>query len=433
MKFKNIFKGFFALSPVVVLLIVYLFGSMIAGDFYKIPITAAFLLASVYAISVTRGHTLSDRINLFSAGAASSQVMLMVWIFILAGSFAAIAKAMGSVDATVAVTLQLIPENYLPVGIFIASCFISMAIGTSVGTIVALTPVVTALAGQIGCDIAWIVAIVVGGSFFGDNLSFISDTTIAATQTQGCSMRDKFRTNFLLVFPAAIVSLLIYLFSGKELTITGNTPVTMVECVKVIPYIIVVVTALAGINVLLVLLIGILASVIIGLATDALGVIDIFTYAGSGITSMGDLIIVTMLAGGLLELVRINGGMNFLIRILTFGVRSKRAAEFSIAMLTIFSNICTANNTVAILSSGTMARNIAGKFGIAARRSASIMDTSSCFVQGLLPYGAQLLMASGLAAVSPLEIIPNLYYPLFIGIMVVFSILFDYPRCREKC
>lgn len=429
MNVKNIARGILALSPIALLLSIYLIGSIVAGDFYKISITAAFVVASIYAIAITRnGNTLEEKIKNFSRGAANSRVMLMVWIFVLAGAFAALAKSMGAVDSTVALTLHFIPEQFLPAGIFVAACFISMSIGTSVGTIVALTPVVTALASQIGCDIAWLVAIVVGGSFFGDNLSFISDTTIAATQSQGCSMRDKFKTNFLLVLPAAIITILLYIFSGTTMGTATPIAFTAIDCIKIIPYVVVIITALCGMNVLLVLIWGIIISALIGLFSASVGVVDIFSSLGAGISSMGELIIVTMLAGGLLEIVKINGGLEFLIRAVTYKVRSQRAAEFSIALLTALSNLCTANNTIAILSTGGIARDISRTFDIAPRRSASIMDTTSCFVQGVIPYGAQLLMASGLASVSPVAIIPHLYYPVLIGLMVLLSILFRFPR-----
>lgn len=425
---KNVCKGLLALSPIIVLLTIYLAGSIVAGDFYRIPIAVAFMVASVYAITITRGDTLNSRIDSFSKGAANPRIMYMIWIFVLAGAFAALAKAMGAVDATVGITLNIIPSNYLPAGIFIAACFVSMSIGTSVGTIVALTPVVTELASQMNCSIAWLVAIVVGGAFFGDNLSFISDTTIAATQTQGCSMRSKFRTNFLLVMPAAITSLLIYAFSGNSIEDIATTAISPTDIIKCIPYIIVIITALIGVNVLMVLIIGIATAAAIGLATESIGSISIFTEMGNGIMGMCELIIVTMLAGGLLEIVRLNGGIDFLIRIVTLRVRTRRAAETAIATLTALANLCTANNTIAILTVGNISRDIAKKSGISPRRSASIMDTTSCFVQGIIPYGAQLLMASGLAKVSPLAIIPNLYYPMLIGVTILLSIAMQRPK-----
>ena len=412
-----------ALSPIIVLLTIYLAGSIVAGDFYRIPITTAFIVASIYAVAITRGTTIDERIEHFSKGAANTRIMYMIWIFVLAGAFASLAKAMGAVDATVQLTLNLIPSNYLPAGIFIAACFISLSIGTSVGTIVALTPVVTALAAKMHCDTAWLVAIVVGGAFFGDNLSFISDTTIAATQTQGCSMRSKFRTNIRLVMPAAVVTLLLYAFSGNSIEQIESTSVTVSEALKCIPYLTVIICALVGVNVLLVLILGIVIAGAMGIAYGMVDGISIFTEMGSGIMGMSELIIVTMLAGGLLEIVRINGGIDFLIRIVTQRMRTKRAAEFAITALTALANICTANNTIAILTVGDISRDISKKFSIQPRRSASLMDTTSCFVQGIIPYGAQLLMASGLAKVSPLEIIPNLYYPMCIGAMIVVSIL----------
>ena len=419
----NTRRGILALSPIIVLLTIYLAGSIIAGDFYRIPIVVAFMTASIYAVAITRGTTLDERIESFSKGAANTRIMYMIWIFVLAGAFAALAKAMGAVDATVQLTLNLIPSNYLPAGIFIAACFISLSIGTSVGTIVALTPVVTALATEMNCDTAWLVAIVVGGAFFGDNLSFISDTTIAATQTQGCSMRSKFRTNIKLVTPAAFITLLLYAFSGNSIEQIEGTTVTITEVLKCIPYLTVIVCALTGMNVLVVLITGIVIAGAMGLVFGTVDGISIFTEMGSGIMGMTELIIVTMLAGGLLEIVRINGGIDYLIRIVTLRMRSKRAAELAITALTALANICTANNTIAILTVGDISRDISKKFGIQPRRAASLMDTTSCFIQGIIPYGAQLLIASGLAKISPLEIIPSLYYPMLIGVMIVGSIV----------
>lgn len=419
-------RGLLSLTPVLVLLVVYLVGSLLAGDFYRIPIGVAFVTAAVYGIAITSGRSFSERVSLFSDGAANPNIMYMVWIFVLAGIFAASAKAMGAVDATVQLTLRFVPDDFLPAGIFVAACFISMSVGTSVGTIVALTPVVTALAAELGCNTAWMVAIVVGGAFFGDNLSFISDTTIAATQSQGCGMREKFRTNFIIVLPAAIITLAVYLAGGSA----GNA-VAVPESIgwfKAIPYIAVIVMALAGINVLAVLFAGIVIADVIGLFSGAFTTLSIFTSAGEGLSSMCELILVTLLAGGLMNLVRVGGGFEYLIRVLTRRISGRRGAESVIALLTALTNLCTANNTIAIITVGPIARDIAGRFGVSPRKSASIMDTASCFVQGVIPYGAQLLMASGLAAVSPLEIIPYLYYPMLIGVMLVLSIVFHFPR-----
>ena len=416
-------RGLYALSPIIVLLTVYLSGSIIAGDFYRIPIAVAFIAAAVYAVIITKGSSLNERIDCFSRGAANTRIMYMVWIFVLAGAFAKITEAMGAIDATVVLARNAIPANYLPAGIFIATCFVSLSIGTSVGTIVALTPVVTTLAAQIGCDVAWTVAIVVGGAFFGDNLSFISDTTIAATQTQGCSMRSKFYTNILLVTPAAIITLLIYAFSGNSISSVEAPAMTFNEVLRCLPYLIVIIVALCGVNVLTVLILGIISAAILGLAYGNFNGIEMCTHIGDGIMGMGELIIVTMLAGGVLEMVRLNGGIDYLIQIVTARINSKRGAEFAITGLTALANVCTANNTIAILSVGDISRDIAKQYKVSPRRSASLMDTASCFVQGVIPYGAQLLMASGLALVSPVAIIPYLYYPMCVGAAVVISIM----------
>lgn len=415
--------GLYALSPIIVLLTVYLAGSIVAGDFYRIPIAVAFIAAAVYAIMITKGSSLNERIDSFSRGAANTRIMYMVWIFVLAGAFAKITEAMGAIDATVVLARNAIPANYLPAGIFIASCFVSLSIGTSVGTIVALTPVVTTLAAQIGCDVAWMVAIVVGGAFFGDNLSFISDTTIAATQTQGCSMRSKFYTNILLVLPAAITTLLIYAFSGNSIPSVEAPAITFNEVLKCLPYIIVIIVALLGVNVLAVLILGIVSAAILGFAYGSFNGIEFCTHIGNGVMGMGELIIVTMLAGGVLEMVRLNGGIDYLIQVVTARINSKRGAEFAITGLTALANVCTANNTIAILSVGDISRDIAKQYKVSPRRSASLMDTASCFVQGVIPYGAQLLMASGLALVSPVAIIPYLYYPMCVGVAVIVSIV----------
>lgn len=420
MKISENGRGILSLTPIAVLLAVYLVGSLIAGDFYRIPIGVAFVAAAVYAIAITPRRTLHDRIALFSEGAANVNIMYMVWIFVLAGIFAASAKAMGAVDATVALTLRFVPGDFLPAGIFIAACFISMSIGTSVGTIVALTPVVTGLAEQMGCGTAWLVAIVVGGAFFGDNLSFISDTTIASTQSQGCRMSDKFRTNLAIVLPAALLTLAIYLF-GDTPSGAVSAPES-VEWFKAVPYIAVIILAVAGVNVLAVLLVGIVITDAIGLWSGAFSLVSLFTAAGDGLKSMCELILVTLLAGGLMNLVKVGGGFDFLIRTLTRRISGRRGAESVIVALTALTNVCTANNTIAIITVGPIARDIATRYGIPARRSASLMDTASCFVQGVIPYGAQLLMASGLAGVSPLEIIPNLYYPALLGAAVVIAI-----------
>ena len=350
----------------------------------------------------------------------------MIWIFILAGAFARSASGMGAIDATVGLTLRVLPAELIPAGIFLATCFISISIGTSVGTIVALVPVALGLAEQTGVSVPYMTAIVVGGAFFGDNLSFISDTTIAATRTQGVDMRDKFRVNLRIVAPAALAVLIIYLFSGGA--VSEPTALPAVEWLKVTPYLLVLALAVAGVNVMAVLVAGILLTGVVGLATGSLGFFSWIGAMGDGIADMGELIIVTLLAGGMLEMIRINGGIEFLISHLTRRVSGKRGAELSIAALVSLANFCTANNTIAIITVGPIALGIAERFGVDRRKSASLLDTFSCFVQGIIPYGAQLLMAAGLAAISPLEIVRYLYYPIVMGLFALLAIGLKYPR-----
>ena len=415
-----------ALLPLLVFFILYLTVSVVVGDFYKMPITVAFVIASITAVLMCSGVPFTERIKHFSKGASDSNIMLMVWIFILAGAFAQSAKAMGAVEATVNLTMDLLPSNMLLVGIFTAACFISFSVGTSVGTIVALVPIATGIAPKIGVDISYITAIIVGGAFFGDNLSFISDTTIAATQSQGCTMRDKFRANIKIVLPAAIIAAIIYIIQGTQLEYL--TAARRIEWLKVVPYTSVIIFAIMGLNVMKVLVIGITLCGVIGITTQGFTIWEYSQAMGEGMGSMGELIIITMLAGGLLELIRIKGGMEWLIINLTRRVNNKRMAEFSIASLVSVANLCTANNTVAIITTGEISKDISKRFNIDPRRTASLMDTFSCFIQGLLPYGAQLLMASQLSGATPPEIISSLYYPMLIGACGVLAIIFRIPR-----
>lgn len=419
-------KGLIALSPIAVFLVVYVVASIVAGDFYKVPITVAFLITSLYAVAVTRGLPLRQRITLFSEGAGHPDVMLMLWIFILAGAFASSAKAIGAIDATVNLTLQMLPDNLLLAGLFIAACFISLSIGTSVGTIVALTPIAAGIAEATGAAVPMVVGVVVGGAFFGDNLSFISDTTIMATRSQGCRMSDKFRVNSMIVVPAAILVLVAYIIVGTQLHAPQTVP--QVDALKVLPYVVVLITAVAGIDVMVVLVVGLLLSGLIGILYSDFDLFGWFSAMGDGILGMGELIIVTMLAGGLMSLIRYGGGIEYIISRLTRHVHGPRGAELTISGLVIFTDFCTANNTVAILTIGPIAREIAQRYGIDPRKSASILDTFSCLAQAIIPYGAQLLMAASLAALNPVEIIPYLYYPFTMGLFALISILIRYPR-----
>ena len=419
--------GWFGLSPLIVFLSVYLLTSICAGDFYKMPITVAFTVASIYAVAITRGIKLEERIRQYSRGASDPNILLMIWIFVLAGAFATGAKSMGAIDATVNLILSLLPSSLLLPGLFIAACFISLSIGTSVGTVIALVPIALGLGESLGLSNAYVAAVVTGGAFFGDNLSFISDTTIAATRTQGCSMKDKFRANIAIVLPAAIIALVLYFVVGLELPDVRPSGEAG-SFLLTLPYLLVLVAAVAGMNVLGVLTLGIIACGAVGLGTGTLPAWDWIAALGSGITGMGELIIVTLMAGGMLELIRYNGGIDYLLKHLTRGISGKRGAELTIAVLVSVANLCTANNTIAILTTGKVSREITKQYGLDPRKTASILDTFSCFVQGIIPYGAQLLLASKLAGVSPMDIVPNLYYPFIMGACALLSILLRFPR-----
>lgn len=425
-------KGIIALSPLAVFVVLYLVTSIIAGDFYKVPITVAFLLSSVFAVIVCDGipqkssMPIAERVSIFSRGASTGNMMLMLWIFVLAGAFANTAKVMGSIDATVNLTLSVLPGNMIFAGLFLAACFVSISIGTSVGTIVALTPIAAGVAQTTGMSIPMLTAVIVGGSLFGDNLSFISDTTIAATSTQGCKLSDKFRVNSFLVMPVALLILIAYGVIGAG--IESPHDVGEVSFLKVLPYIVVLVTAICGMNVMGVLTLGILMTGAIGLIDGAFDVFGWFAAMGDGIKGMGELIVITMMAGGMLELIKVNGGIDVVISLITKHIKTKRSAELSIAALVGMVNVCTANNTVAIITTGGIAKQIGDRFGIDNRKCASILDTMSCCVQGVIPYGAQMLMAAGLANVNPVSIMPHLYYPYLLGIVTILAIIIRYPR-----
>lgn len=412
------------MSPLAVFVASYLVTSIAAHDFYKMPITVAFLISSVYAVAISRGGRLADRVATFSRGAGTEGIMTMVWIFVLAGAFASAAGAMGAVEATVNTMLHILPHDMLVPGLFLASCFISLSIGTSVGTIVALVPIAHLLAQQTGIDVAMTAAVVVGGAFFGDNLSFISDTTIVATTTQGCRMDDKFRANIFIAAPATVVVLAAYFLIGAGAT----TPQTLpgIDILKVVPYMAVFITALMGMNVMLVLTAGILLTGIIGMADGSYGFFEWAESMGKGITGMGELIIITMLAGGLFETIRHGGGIAYIIKAATRHIHGRRGAELTIGFLVGFVDLCTANNTVAIITVGDIARQISRRFGIEPQRTASLLDTCSCITQCIIPYGVQVLMAAQLAGVTPFDIIPHLYYAFALAVMVLASILFGW-------
>ena len=419
-------QGILAISPLIVFVILYFVSSIIAGDFYMMPITVAFMLSCIYAIMTFRGRSVKDRVETFCIGAGEKNIMMMLCIFVLAGAFANSAKDAGCIEATVNLTLSLMPDSMIMAGLFIAACFISLAIGTSVGTIVALTPIAAGLAHSTGSSVPMMTAVIVGGSFFGDNLSFISDTTIVATSTQGCKQSDKFLVNSYTTIPVAIAVMVMYFFIGTGTQAPAVIP--DIDYVKILPYIIVIVCALCGMNVFVVLTFGIISTGLIGIGY---GVYDLFGWCqsmGKGITGMGELVRVAVLAGGLLKVMTENGALEYLISIMTKKIRSKRSCELTIAMLVSLVNICTANNTVAILTVGSISKRIGDSYGVDNRKSASILDSFSCCIQSILPYGAQILMATGLAAVSPIEILKYLYYPFVLFSVSVIAILIRYPK-----
>ncbi len=429
-------KGLLALSPLFLLIVLIVVFTVYSVDSShqdtSLSLTVAFMISSIYAVAISGGMPVRKRVDTYSKGAGANNLMLMLWIYVLAGSFAASAKAMGAVDATVNLALSILPASMILPGLFLAACFISVSIGTSVGTVVALVPIAAGLAHSMDANVGMMTAIIVGGAYFGDNLSFISDTTVVATQTQNCKMSDKFKVNSMIVVPAAVLVLIAYSVMGIGLQ--APTHINEVEYMKVLPYLTVLVTAIAGMNVMAVLTLGTLLCGAIGIGSHLLGAsgsYDLFGWfsaMGTGIIGMGELIIIAMMAGGMLEIIRENGGIDFIINKITAHVNSKRGAELSIAALVSMVNICTANNTVAILTVGNISKKIGDRFGVDNRKAASILDTFSCMVQGLIPYGVQMLLAAGLANLSPMDILPYLYYPLAIGVAALLAILLRYPK-----
>lgn len=429
-------KGLLALSPLFLLIVLIVVFTVYSVDSShqdtSLSLTVAFMISSIYAVAISGGMPVRKRVDTYSKGAGANNLMLMLWIYVLAGSFAASAKAMGAVDATVNLALSILPASMILPGLFLAACFISVSIGTSVGTVVALVPIAAGLAHSMDANVGMMTAIIVGGAYFGDNLSFISDTTVVATQTQNCKMSDKFKVNSMIVVPAAVLVLIAYSVMGVGLQ--APTHINEVEYMKVLPYLIVLITAIAGMNVMAVLTLGTLLCGAIGIGSHLLGAsgsYDLFGWfsaMGNGIIGMGELIIIAMMAGGMLEIIRENGGIDFIINKITAHVNSKRGAELSIAALVSMVNICTANNTVAILTVGNISKKIGDRFGVDNRKAASILDTFSCMVQGLIPYGVQMLLAAGLANLSPMDILPYLYYPLAIGVAALLAIFLRYPK-----
>ncbi len=416
-------RGLLALSPIAVFLSLYVAVSVIIGDFYAMPLSIAFVVAAMWALATLPRMPMKERIEIFSNGASNTNILYMIWIFVLAGAFSALAKGVGAIDATVELTLSFLPARLLLPGLFVTACFISMSIGTSVGTIVALTPFACQVAQTTGADTALLVSVVLGGSFFGDNLSFISDTTIAATRSLRVQMNDKFKANLRIVLPAALVVLVLYFFQGATIDAGTVEPGIGTSWLLVLPYLLVIAAAIAGMNVLLVLTLGITACMVLALCLGGTGLMAMCGLMGDGIKGMSDLIVVTLLAAGLLEVINYNGGIRYLIQLLTRRIGGSRGAQASIALLVSVVNVCTANNTIAIITTGSIARSIGQRYGIDPRKTASLLDTCSCIVQCIIPYGAQTLLAAGLAGLAPVAFLPYHYYAWALAVMVAMSIV----------
>ncbi|MDR5660047.1 Na+/H+ antiporter NhaC family protein [Serpentinicella sp. ANB-PHB4] len=419
-----------ALLPMLVFLLVYLVTSIVLRDFYKMPVSVAFLVASIVAIAMNKKESINDKVEIFCKGAGNSNIILMCMIFILAGAFAQVARDMGAVESTVNLGLSILPGNILIAGVFIIGCFISLSIGTSVGTIVALSPMAVGIAETINIPMGLALGAVVSGAMFGDNLSMISDTTIAAARTQGCDMRDKFKMNFKIVVPAAVVTAIIFIVINM-----GNTVVLEdhyeYSILKVLVYVSVLAAALLGVNVMVVLLGGTLFGGFIGIYTNAFDIWGFVKAIESGIMGMSQIIIISLLIGGIVEVIKFNGGIDFLLSFIKSKIKRKKGAELGIGILVSLVNMCTANNTIAIVTAGPIVKDIANEYEIDPRRSASLVDTFSCFCQGLIPYGAQLLVAASIAGISSIEIMRYLYYPYLMGACVLLAIAFGIPNLKK--
>ena len=419
-----------ALLPFVVFLVLFIGSGILLDDFYAFPVIVAIAISGAVALAMNRKETLTKKIEIFCTGAGNPNVVLMVLIFLLAGAFSQTAKGMGAVDATVNFALSVVPQNLLVVGLFVIACFISLAMGTSVGTIVALAPIGVGIGAQTDLSPALLMATIIGGAMFGDNLSFISDTTITAVRTQGAQMKDKFKVNFLIVLPAAIVTCIIL----AVLTLNTGGAITheSYDWVKIIPYIFVIVFALIGMNVFLVLASGIALAGIVGLLDGSYNIMDLTQAVGDGMAGMFEMAFLAILIAGMVEVIKHNGGIDFILHLATRKIKTKKDAEFAMAGLVSLTDLSTANNTIAILIAGPLAKNIATQYDIEPRKSASIIDIFSCAVQGLIPYGAQFLVAAGVAGISPIVIMQYSYYSILVGVCGIVAILIGYPKVKMK-
>lgn len=415
-----------ALLPFFVFLVLFIGSGIVLKDFYAFPVIVAITISSMVALAMNRKVPFTKKVDIFCQGAGNSNVMLMALIFLLAGAFSSVAKGMGAVDATVNFALSIIPQNFLIIGLFIIACFISLAMGTSVGTIVALVPIGLGISEHTGLAVALVTAAVIGGAMFGDNLSIISDTTITAVRTQGAQMKDKFRVNFWIVLPAALMTSVIF----GVLTWGEAAPITHVDysLIKIVPYLIVIVLALMGMNVFFVLTLGITLAGVVGLVDGSYQLMDVIQQVGDGMAGMYNMAFLAILIAGMVEIIKFNGGIEFILQAIMKRISTSKGAEFGIAGLVALTNLATANNTIAILIAGPLAKDIATQYNIEPRKAASLLDVFSCMVQGVLPYGAQFLVAASLAGISPINILPYSFYPVLIGICGAVAIMIGYPK-----
>lgn len=415
-----------ALLPFFVFLVLFIGSGIMLKDFYAFPVIVAITISSMVALAMNRKVPFTKKVDIFCQGAGNSNVMLMALIFLLAGAFSSVAKGMGAVDATVNFALSIIPQNFLIIGLFIIACFISLAMGTSVGTIVALVPIGLGISEHTGLAVALVTAAVIGGAMFGDNLSIISDTTITAVRTQGAQMKDKFRVNFWIVLPAAFMTSVIFgvLTWGEAAPITHSD----YSLIKIVPYLIVIVLALMGMNVFFVLTLGITLAGVVGLVDGSYQLMDVIQQVGDGMAGMYNMAFLAILIAGMVEIIKFNGGIEFILQAIMKRISTSKGAEFGIAGLVALTNLATANNTIAILIAGPLAKDIATQYNIEPRKAASLLDVFACMVQGVLPYGAQFLVAASLAGISPINILPYSVYPVLIGICGAVAIMIGYPK-----
>ena len=410
-----------ALLPIGVFLVIFLGAGIVFWDFYAMPAIVAFLIALFVAFLQNRKVSFDEKIRLIAKGVGEENIITMSLIFLCAGGFSGAVSAAGGVDSTVNLGLSLIPAHFIVPGLFVISCFISVSMGTSMGTIAALAPIAVGVSEEAGFPLAVCIAAVVCGAMFGDNLSMISDTTIAAVKTQGCEMKDKFKANFLIVLPAAVITAVFFWFITRDMSY--DIASSEYNLLQVIPYLVVLIGALIGINVFLVLIAGTVLSLIVGVGTGTIALSEMFTVVGDGVVSMYDITVISIIVACIVSLVRANGGIHFILNLIKSRIRGKKGAQVGIAALALLVDLCTANNTVAIVMSGPIAKEISEEFGVDPKRSASLLDMFTSVGQGLIPYGAQLLSAATLTGLTPFDMIPYLVYPILMAVCGIVAIV----------